>query len=555
MDNVYVGTAMITITGVGNYTGTTNKAFTINPKPVAADWIEDIPAQTYTGGQIKPAVTVRDGSAVLTADGDYTITYDNNVNVGTNSITVIGTGNYTGTASKTFTINPKQITGDWIEDIPAQTYTGEQIKPAVTVTDGSAVLTAGRDYTVAYNNHLNVGTATVMVAGTGNYTGTASKSFAIKPKPVAEYWIEDISNQTYTGEQINPAVTVRDGSAVLTAGKDYTVTYDDNVNAGTATVTVTGVGNYTESVVKTFTINPKQIANDCIEDIPDQIYTGDAIEPAVIMVRDGSVVLTAGVHYTATCINNVKAGTATVVVTGTGNYSGVAYKYFIINPKPVADYWIENIPDQIYTGASILPAVTVRDGYDILAAGIHYIVTYLNNVEEGTATVTVTGVGNYTGTAMGTFNIVRSKVNIKVSWVQVIPDQYCTGYPLKPAVTVAGLTQNVDYTVSYYNNIYAGTGVALITGIGNYTGEVTKSFRIIDAGIEEAENSVLRIVSEDNGVLFISGLTPGEALIIYTLQGQPVYESKATLPEAHIYLQDKGIYILKHQNKSYKFYR
>jgi len=120
---------------------------------------------------------------------------------------------------------------------------------------------------------------------------------------------------------------------------------------------------------------------------------------------------------------------------------------------------------------------------------------------------------------------------------------------------VAGLTQNVDYTVSFYNNIYAGTGVALITGIGNYTGEVTKSFRIIDTGTEEAEHTVLRIVSEDNGAFFISGLTPGKAFSIYTLHGQPVYESKATSPEAHIYLQDKGIYILKHQNKSYKFNR
>ncbi|GAB6395651.1 MAG: Ig-like domain-containing protein [Bacteroidales bacterium] len=555
MDNVDAGTAMITVTGVGNYTGTTNKSFSINPKTVADNWIEDIPAQTYTGEQIKPAITVTDGSAVLTPGRDYTVAYDNNMNVGKNSITVTGTGNYTGTANQSFTINPKPVAGDWIEDIPDRTYTGEQIKPAITVTDGSAVLTAGRDYTVAYNNNMNVGTATVMVAGTGNYTGTASKSFAIYPKPIAGNWIENFSNQTYTGEQLWPAVTVRDGSALLVAGRDYTVTYDDNVNVGTATVTVTGMGNYTEGGVKTFTIYPKQIAFDCIEDIPDRIYTGGAIEPAVIMVRDGSVVLTDGVHYTATCINNVNAGMATVVVTGNGNYSGVAYKYFFINPKPVADYWIENIPDRTYTGAPLLPAVTVRDGYNILTAGIHYIVTYLNNVEAGTAIVTITGVGNYTGTAMGTFNIVRSKITIKVSWVQVIPDQFCTGYPLKPAVTVAGLTQNVDYTVSFYNNIYAGTGVALITGIGNYTGEVTKSFRIIDTGTEEAANTVLRIVSEDNGTFFFSGLTPGKAFSIYTLQGQPVYESKATSPEAHIYLQDKGIYILKHQNKSYKFNR
>jgi hypothetical protein len=250
----------------------------------------------------------------------------------------------------------------------------------------------------------------------------------------------------------------------------------------------------------------------------------------------------------------MNVGTATVTVTGTGNYSGTVYTYFTITPKPVAGSWIGSIPNQTWTGSAIEPAITVIDGNRTLTRGTDYTVYYSNNLNAGTATITLTGLGNYTGTATGTFNIVRSAIPIEVGWVQVIPDQVYTGYSVKPAITVTGLVLDVDYTVSYYNNIEAGMAIAVITGIGNYTGEVTKSFRIIATGIEEAEQIVLRIVSEDNGV-FISGLTPGEVFSIYTLLGQPVYQAKATSPEERIYLRDKGIYILKHQDRAYKFYR
>jgi hypothetical protein len=327
----------------------------------------------------------------------------------------------------------------------------------------------------------------------------------------------------------------------------------NNVNAGTATATVTGRGNYSGTASKSFTINSKQFAGDGIQDIPAQTYTGSYIQPA-LTIKDGNNILTAGVHYSATYSNNMHVGTATVTVTGTGNYSGSAYKYFTISPKPVAAGWIGSIPNQTWTGSAIEPALTVMDGNRTLTPGTDYTVYYSNNLNAGTATVTLTGLGNYTGTATGTFNIIRSAIPIEVSWVQVIPDQYYTGYSVKPAVTVTGLVLDVDYTVSYYNNTEAGMAVAVITGIGNYTGEVSKSFRIIATGIEEAASALLRIVSEDNGV-FISGLTPGEVFSIYTLQGRPVYQAKATSPEERIYLRDKGVYILRQQARAYKFYR
>ncbi|GAB6395417.1 MAG: hypothetical protein MdMp024_1729 [Bacteroidales bacterium] len=561
INNVNAGTATVTVTGTGNYSGMVSKLFIINPKQITDGWIENIPTQTYTGSYVEPAVTVRDGNTTLLVGVHYTFTYNNNVKVGTATVTVTGVWNYVGTASKSFLIEetppePVQITADWIADISAQTYTGDSIKPALTVKDGNSLLIADIHYSATYMNNVNAGTATVIVAGTGNYSGSVYKYFAINPKPIANDWLDNIPNQTYTGSYIQPALTVRDGNKILTAGVHYSATYSNNVNEGTATVTIIGIGNYTGSASKNFIIGESisttvPIAAGWIEDIPAQTYTGSAIQPA-ITIRNGTTALTQGTDYTTAYSNNTNVGTATVTVTGTRNYSGTVNKYFIISPKPVAAGWLGSIPAQTYTGGAINPPVTVMDGVRTLTQGTDYSVIYSNNVNAGTATVTIVGIGNYTGIATGTFDIVRSKISIEASWVQVIPDQYYTGYSIKPAVVVTGLTQGVDYTVSYYNNVEAGTAIAIIAGIGNYTGEVARSFRIVFTGIEEAENTVLRIVPADNGI-FVSGLTLDEVFSIYTLQGQLVYEGKASSPEEHIHLQDRGVYIVKHKDRTLLF--
>jgi hypothetical protein len=472
-------------------------------------------------------------------------------------------GNYTGSASKTFLIEeaytppapsePSQITGEWIT-VPAQTYTGEALQPAVTVSDGSRTLISGTDYTFTVSgDNVNAGTATVTVTGKGDYTGTASKPFTIQPKPVAGSWIGIASALlTYTGSPYNPAVTVTDNATTLVSGRDYTVGYFDNTNAGTATVTVTGTGNYTGTASKPFTIYPKPLASDCVEgEIAGRDYTGEPIIPA-LTVKDGDKTLQPGTDYVTEGINNTNAGTAFVTVTGVGNYTGSTSKTFIINPKPVADGWIGNIPDQSYTGSEVKPALTVRDGAITLEAGRDYTLDYFNNTSIGTAIVTLTGVGNYTGTATATFTIIRSGIPVQESWVQRIPDQYYTGNALMPEVSVAGLTRNVDYTVTYYNNTEAGTATVVIVGIGNYTGAITLSFRIIPTGTEEAAQNVLRVIAESRGIV-ISGLTPGKAFSIYTLQGQLLYEGKATSPEETIYWGEKGVYILRHKDKQVKF--
>ncbi len=143
-------------------------------------------------------------------------------------------------------------------------YDGTAKKPSVTVKLGNKTLVKGTDYTVAYKNNVNVGTATIVVTGKGSYTGSVTKTFKIVAKTVS---ISSAvihgpqSSYTYTGKAIAPAVKVVLNGKTLTKGTDYTVTYKNNVNVGTATIVVTGKGNYTGSVTKTFKIVAKSTSS------------------------------------------------------------------------------------------------------------------------------------------------------------------------------------------------------------------------------------------------------------------------------------------------------
>ena len=409
-----IGTYDINVSGAEaqNYTISYVKGtLTITAKGASNLTIGDIVEQTYTGSAITPDVNVKDGSKTLTSGTDYTIAFSNNVNVGTGTVTIKGKGNYSGTKTATFAIVAKSVSSLTISDIAAQTYTGSALTPAVTVKDGSTTLTSGTDYTVAYSNNTNAGTATVTVTGKGNYTGTKTATFTINAKAASNFTISEIAAVTYNGSAQTPTVTVKDGSTTLTSGTDYTVAYSNNTNAGTATVIVTGKGNYTGTKTVTFTINARNASNFTISSIVVQTYTGSAITPAVT-VKDGSTTLTIGTDYTIAYSDNTNAGTATVTITGKGNYSGTKTATFTIAAKDASGFTIGDIAEQTYTGAAITPAVTVQDGSATLTDGTDYSVEYSDNVNVGTAIVTVTGKGNYSGTKTTTFAIRKAPLTI-----------------------------------------------------------------------------------------------------------------------------------------------
>lgn len=132
----------------------------------------------------------------------------------------------------------------------------------------------------------------------------------------------DYNYYYYTGSEIEPGVmSVQLKGVKLSAGKDYEVSYSDNVNAGTAHCVITGIGKYSGSVSKPFTIHPLYLTDAVINDIPDQKWTGSAIEPDVTVSLNNKELIK-DIDYTLNYQYNVDPGRAIVTVNGIGNYAG-----------------------------------------------------------------------------------------------------------------------------------------------------------------------------------------------------------------------------------------
>ncbi len=151
-----------------------------NNIPVTTFVIAPIPNQVYTGDKIEPDVNVSMSDKQLEEKVDFSVKYSNNINIGTAKVNVRGKGIYKALASiANFTIITKDIGFANIVAIADQNYTGNPVTPSITVTDGTNILREGTDYTVTYKNNTKVGTATVTLQGTGNYSGTKSVEFNI----------------------------------------------------------------------------------------------------------------------------------------------------------------------------------------------------------------------------------------------------------------------------------------------------------------------------------------------------------------------------------------
>ena len=228
-------------------------------------------ALTYTGEAQVPEVTVTYGEETLTEGTDYELSYDEEaVDAGIYEITVSGTGSYTGSATLSYTIEPKSIAGAEVTlSKTSYTYSGSANKPTVkSITLDGVTLTAGTDYstTLKYSNNTSAGTGTVKVTGTGNYTGTASATFTIKKESYSSGTVTlSYTSTTYSGSAKKPTVksvkVILNGSTkTLTKNTDYTVSYKNNKAIGKASVVITLKGNYSGTITKTFTIKPKKVS-------------------------------------------------------------------------------------------------------------------------------------------------------------------------------------------------------------------------------------------------------------------------------------------------------
>ena len=138
------------------------------------------------------------------------------------------------------------------------------------------------------------------------------------------------STYAYDGKAKKPGVTVKLNGKTLKNGTDYTVSYSNNTKVGTAKVTITGKGNYTGSVSKTYSIK-NNFKKATISGISNKSYTGKNITQSITVKYNGKT-LKNGTDYTVSYSSNKNIGTATVKVTGKGSYAGTITKTFKINP-------------------------------------------------------------------------------------------------------------------------------------------------------------------------------------------------------------------------------
>lgn len=437
------------VKGIGKYAGRMGDLrYTIRQRDLSKVNFT-IPDKAFTGSALKPDITARDeeidldlelvvpvGNQPVGKPNGYLATIPENlVNAGKVSIEIwaVEAGNYTGRLKKDFVITPKDVTDVTVKFDPSvieeQKFTGTAIRPTFTITDtarnnaGFAVAAGTGDYvlkpedcTITYTDNIYPGTAKITVEGRNNYGGKLIREFTISADlSMAE--IAPIPAQPYTGQPVTPPLTVTLGGHKLVEGVDFIVNYQNNVDRGIATVTITAapLSKYTGEKTATFEIG-RDLANAQVRAIADAFtYTGNPIVPQIAVVY-GNDILREGVDYTVVFSNNVNVGAATVTVTAMGAYTGRIERTFDIVAKNVTRCSFSEVETKLYNNQATSQNLVLTDGGRTLVENQDYAIAYVNNTNPGTATIQVSGLGNYGGVKTIRYNIeVKPMTNTKAS--------------------------------------------------------------------------------------------------------------------------------------------
>ena len=545
-DNGKVGTASVTIKGKGNFTGEKTVYFQIAKGDLGECLVSTKQnVYPYKGSAIEPRVFVstKVGGAVLREGVDYKVTYANNNALGTGHATINGMGDYIGSSSVDFAI---------VDTIDLSTYctahaydafyTGGEVCPRVDVRlntesydeaygNGGASRSEdapieGQDYTVSYEDNVEPGMATAVVRGRGRYVGEVRVQFHILRK--SDFDLSDCSVRLdppsgadrysyalkggeysflYTGSAVEPDVSVSlyGGSGIyveLRAGVDYELDYRSNTEPGSATVAVRGINGLSGSQSLGFNVVRKLSVADLLltkydfEQSVYQLKPGFALAPKLKV----SSSFIEGADYTLSYSNCDKAGNGLVTVTGIGRYAGnVVIEVPIVESldRPLlSDCCFGKIEDQVYTGSEIYPSVVLKN-----SSGVEVDQTkecslrYSNNVNVGKATVTASesaSSSSYIGETSTNFNILPA--DIDDAYFAPIGDEIYTGNAIKPDVLVRfngkTLVKDIDYDLSYSDNVEVGTAHVVVTGKGNFGGKREMTFNIVRPVIEFEQDMV-----------------------------------------------------------------
>lgn len=491
---------------------------------------------------------------LATVDGNGVVTTKANAH-GSATITATA-GDHTATYKLTQTGSGIDVTADQKTIVYKEWWETENlldnIKKSINVTCADCHNNLGRDkdYEVIVSDYKKTGKVDVTIKGIGAFEGmTAKTSVNVEYHKHGEegYDIRNLySGYNWTGKEVKPDVLIRcaDCNKELKEGTDYKLEYKNNVNVGTATVKVVGMGAY-KGVDQTANF---EIEEDCgwngIKYYNDTYQNGDHIgslewsewrynkkTPYIsIACNHCGKELENGKDYTITFSNTDHPGEGTAKVVGLNEYAGHELSFtYTLKPKDLkaeSYYNGDDLGTYKWTGKEVKPdigKIYVQDIYGSVVdteavEGKDYQLEYSNNIEEGTATVKVVGIGDAKGTVLtytyhiekqhgwNGFSVTGHKDGDDLGAAEYTGSE--VRYPISNVTDKTGkvLSEGTDYKLVYSDNTKPGTAKVEIIGLGIYTGcDLTFTYTIVDHDGESGFHNNLYTDGADMGSYAYTG--------------------------------------------------
>ena len=544
-----------------NYTQVTfivnDGTLTITPKSINPDdekngiTVTDPENSIYDGNEHINGLTVTDSklNTTLVEGTDYTLTYSGDlINVGTVTITVKGIGNYTGEFTKTYQILPREYT--------VTTNTDSKVYDGTALTAGGTV-----------NNLVDGETVNLTMTGSQTDVGTSDNTYELNWTGSAKesnykHGKDSIGTLTVTAKSINPddektGITVTDPKdskydgeehknkpkvedtktkATLKEGTDYELSYSEDVtNAGTVTVTVTGIGNYEGSFEVTYEITKRHVTLTSADD--EKVYDGSALTNDTVTVGGDKFAKKEGATYNVTGMQ-IEKGSSNNTFTYTLNEGTLAGNYDIETFEGTLK--VTAFENEVVVTIKGNKDTVTYDGNPHSVEG--YVITDISNKLYKAEYIGVKGYARAEGTAAGTYQMnltAQQFSNTSASFDKVTfkvedgaltinpksitpdgpdtPDEKKTGITVtapegskydgeehknKPTVTDTKtdkvLVEGTDYTLAYSKDVInAGTVTVTVKGIGNYKGSFEVTYEITKRNVTLTSGSASRVYNKE----------------------------------------------------------
>ena len=543
-------------------------SLTITPKSINPDdekngiTVTDPENSIYDGNEHINGLTVTDSKLNTTlAEGtDYTLTYSGDlINVGTVTITIKGIGNYTGEFTKTYQILPREYT--------VTTNTDSKVYDGNPLTAGGTVNNLVKDETVNLTmtgSQTNVGTSDntyeLKFEGTAkakNYTHgkdsigtlTVTKKSIVPDGPNTPeekktgITVTDPKDSKYDGEEHRNKPKVEDTKtkATLKEGTDYELSYSEDVtNAGTVTVTVTGIGNYEGSFEVTYEITKRHVTLTSADD--EKVYDGSALTNDTVTVGGDKFAKKEGATYNVTG-NQTEVGSSENTFTYELKSNTTASNYNI--EVKFGELKVTPFTDKVTVTIKGHEDTATYDGNPHSVEG--YEVTNISNKLYKVNNIGFTGEAKAEGTAAGTYqmnltaqqfsNISQNFTDVEfvvedgsltINPKSITPDEKKTGITVtapegskydgeehknKPTVTDTKtnrtLVEGTDYELSYSEDVInARTVTVTVKGIGNYEGSFEVTYEITKRNVTLTSGSASKVYDKTaltNDTVTVSG--------------------------------------------------